>query len=219
MRYAVLGTGSSGAPSPPGSPPSATRSPSAPATPRPRSPAPSPTLMATRRLRRVAGLPAGVTLATFADAAAVREVLVNATSGRCLAGGADRRPASEHLAGKLLLDVANPLDFSRGMPPACRSATPTASASRSSAPSRAASVVKTLNTMNAAVMVDPSRVPGDTPSSSRGDDAEAKAHGRRCSGVRLARDASSTSATSRGARHRDAAADLAAPLGCARARG
>lgn len=57
-----------------------------------------------------------VELATFADAAAGAELVVNATSGAtaldvlALAG-------AENLAGKTLLDLTNPLDFSGGFPP------------------------------------------------------------------------------------------------------
>src|SRR5918995_3945021 len=53
---------------------------------------------------------------TFADAAGFGEFVVNATAGAAsldalaLAG-------AEQLAGKVLLDVANPLDSSGGMPP------------------------------------------------------------------------------------------------------
>ena len=57
-----------------------------------------------------------IALLPFADAAAQGELVVNATSG----GGALevlRLAGSEHLAGKVLIDVANPLDFSKGFPP------------------------------------------------------------------------------------------------------
>jgi predicted dinucleotide-binding enzyme len=59
---------------------------------------------------------AGVDLATFRDAAARGDVVVNASAGGASlavleAAGAD------NLAGKVLVDVANTLDFSRGMPP------------------------------------------------------------------------------------------------------
>ena len=76
-----------------------------------------------------------VTLATFADAAAGAEVVVNATSGGASLAALTEAGA-DNLAGKLLVDVANPLDFSRGMPPTWTPSTPTASASRSSARSR-----------------------------------------------------------------------------------
>jgi predicted dinucleotide-binding enzyme len=57
-----------------------------------------------------------IRLAPYAEAAAGGELLVNATGGGGwlealgLAGGAN-------LAGRVLLDVSNPLDFSRGFPP------------------------------------------------------------------------------------------------------
>jgi len=73
---------------------------------------------------------------TFADAASFGELIVNCTAG---AGSLDalRAAGEEKLAGKVLLDVANPLDFSQGGGRrACWCRTPTASASRSSAHSR-----------------------------------------------------------------------------------
>ena len=58
----------------------------------------------------------GIALQAFADAAAGAEVVVNATSGgitlEVLA-----RAGAENLAGKVLVDIANPLDFSAGFPP------------------------------------------------------------------------------------------------------
>lgn len=55
-------------------------------------------------------------LARFADAAAGAELVVHASGGSSaldvlVAAGAD------NLAGKVLLDVSNPLDFSGGFPP------------------------------------------------------------------------------------------------------
>ena len=57
-----------------------------------------------------------VKLATFSEASASGEIIINATSGTVslevleLAG-------ETNLNGKILIDVANPLDFSKGMPP------------------------------------------------------------------------------------------------------
>src|SRR2546421_4927507 len=53
---------------------------------------------------------------TFADAASFGGVVINATAG---AASLDALSAAgaENLAGKILIDVANPLDFSAGMPP------------------------------------------------------------------------------------------------------
>jgi predicted dinucleotide-binding enzyme len=57
-----------------------------------------------------------IDLAGFADAAADAELVVNATNG---AGSLAALEAAgdEHLSGKVLVDVSNPLDVSHGMPP------------------------------------------------------------------------------------------------------
>ncbi|HEU4426215.1 MAG TPA: NAD(P)-binding domain-containing protein [Pilimelia sp.] len=57
-----------------------------------------------------------VRLATFADAAAGAELLVNATSGAASIAALEAAGA-DNLAGKVLIDIANPLDFSHGFPP------------------------------------------------------------------------------------------------------
>ena len=78
---------------------------------------------------------ADVHLATFAAAAASAELVVNATSGFGALPALEQAGA-DNLAGKVLIDISNPLDFSNGFPPACSSRTPTRWGSRSSAPSR-----------------------------------------------------------------------------------
>jgi predicted dinucleotide-binding enzyme len=62
------------------------------------------------------GTARGAQVATFADAAAHGALLVNATSGGASIG-ALTAAGERNLAGKVLVDVANPLDFSHGMPP------------------------------------------------------------------------------------------------------
>lgn len=111
---------------------------------------------------------------TFADAADAGDLVVNATAGiasvdAVLAAGADR------LAGKVLVDIANPLDFSAGMPPAVRASTTDSLAERIQAAVPGARVVKALNTMTAAVMVDPASLPGRHTVFVAGDDPAAKA--------------------------------------------
>src|SRR6476659_10090537 len=56
------------------------------------------------------------TAATFADAAASAELVVNATSGVATLE-ALAQAGADNLDGKVLLDIANPLDFSNGFPP------------------------------------------------------------------------------------------------------
>ena len=75
----------------------------------------------------------------------------------------------------MLIDVSNPLDFSHGFPP-CLSVPSTDSlAERIQRAHPQAKVVKTLNTVTAALMVDPSRVLGEHNMFMAGDDAAAKA--------------------------------------------
>jgi 8-hydroxy-5-deazaflavin:NADPH oxidoreductase len=72
-----------------------------------------------------------VKLGTFGEAAAHGEMVVNATAG-ALSLEALKQAGEENLNGKILIDISNPLDFSKGMPPRSRCRTPTPSASRSS---------------------------------------------------------------------------------------
>ena len=91
---------------------------------------------------------------SFADAAAAGEVVINATVGGHSLEALAAAGAS-HLAGKILVDVANPLDFSRGMPPALLFCNTESLGERIQAAFPEARVVKSLNTTNAQVMVDP----------------------------------------------------------------
>jgi predicted dinucleotide-binding enzyme len=111
---------------------------------------------------------------TFADAAAFGEIVVNATSGL---GSIEavRAAGKENLRGKLLVDISNPLDFSKGMPPTLVTGPAGESlGERIQAELPETRVVKTLNTVNASVMVDPSRVKGVTDIFVAGNDAGAK---------------------------------------------
>ncbi|KUN79027.1 NADP oxidoreductase [Streptomyces bungoensis] len=110
---------------------------------------------------------------SFADAAAFGEVVVNTTAGAASlqvleTAGRDR------LAGKVLIDIANPLDFSAGMPPALNPVNTDSLGERIQRTFPETKVVKTLNTMNAAVMVEPSRVAGTHHAFVSGDDTDAK---------------------------------------------
>jgi len=111
---------------------------------------------------------------TFADAAAFGEIVFNATAG---SGSVDavRAAGRENLRGKILVDVTNPLDFSRGMPPTLFTAAKGDSlAERIQAEMPETKVVKTLNTVNASVMLEPGRAGGDSDLFVAGNDAAAK---------------------------------------------
>src|SRR5687768_17513743 len=58
----------------------------------------------------------GVELGTFEKAAASAEVVVNATQG-AVSIAALRAAGENNLEGKIIIDISNPLDFSKGMPP------------------------------------------------------------------------------------------------------
>ncbi|HUF12711.1 MAG TPA: NAD(P)-binding domain-containing protein [Longimicrobiales bacterium] len=110
---------------------------------------------------------------TFADAAAFGDIVFNCTSGVASLAALEAT-GRENLRGKILIDVANPLDFSRGMPPSltvCNTDSLGEQIQRALPETR---VVKTLNTINCLVMVDPGRVPGDHVVFLSGNDAAAK---------------------------------------------
>lgn len=111
---------------------------------------------------------------TFADAAAAGSIVFNCTSGN---GALEALEAAgeQNLAGKILVDVANPLDFSQGMPPHLSITGRDSLGERIQARFPQTKVVKALNTVNAEVMVDPARIPGEHDLLICGNDAEAKA--------------------------------------------
>src|SRR6478672_4924785 len=113
------------------------------------------------------------TAATFADAAASAELVVNATSGVATLE-ALAQAGADNLDGKVLLDVANPLDFSNGFPPSLSVVNTDSLAEQLQRAFPDLRVVKSLNTMNAYVMVDPKRLPEEHHVFVAGDDAAAK---------------------------------------------
>ncbi|HEY3478025.1 MAG TPA: NAD(P)-binding domain-containing protein [Streptomyces sp.] len=111
---------------------------------------------------------------TFADAAATADLVVNATGGLVSLAVLEAAGA-ENLRGKVVVDVSNALDFSAGSPPVVVTPEGGSVAEQLQQAFPQARVVKTLNTMNNAVMVDPARVPGHHTVFLSGDDAAAKA--------------------------------------------
>lgn len=110
---------------------------------------------------------------TFADAADAGELLFNCTAGT---GSLDalRSAGRERLAGKVLIDVANPLDFTGSMPPSLLVSNTDSLGEQIQRAFPEARVVKALNTMRCQIMVDPSRVPGAHDVFVCGNDVAAK---------------------------------------------
>jgi predicted dinucleotide-binding enzyme len=115
-----------------------------------------------------------VKVGTFAEAVAHGEVLFNATSGEGSLAALEAAGA-ENLSGKVLIDVSNALDFSTGMPPSLFVSNTDSLAERIQGAFPEVRVVKSLNTVNARLMVDPSQAAGgDHTVFVSGDDQSAR---------------------------------------------
>ena len=114
-----------------------------------------------------------VALARFADAAAGADLVINATNG-----GASievlNQAGAENLDGKIILDIANPLDFSKGMPPTLFVKDTDSLGEQIQRAFPAARVVKSLNTMNADLMARPGQLSDPGTVFVSGNDSDAK---------------------------------------------
>ena len=97
---------------------------------------------------------------TFEDAANYSDIIFNCTMGMAslqaleLAGRAA-------LKGKILIDLSNPLDFSKGMPPSLSVCNTDSLAEQIQRNFPETHVVKTLNIVNCEVMVNPGKSGGE----------------------------------------------------------
>lgn len=112
---------------------------------------------------------------TFEDAAKFGEIIFNCTKGE-VSLEVIKMAGIGNFSGKTVIDIANPLDFSKGMPP---SLIPELSNTNSLGEELQklipeANVVKTLNIVNCEVMVDAKRSGGDPTMFVSGNNAEAK---------------------------------------------
>ena len=110
---------------------------------------------------------------TFADAAAFGEIVFNCTAGAASIE-ALKQAGERNLQSKILIDISNPLDFSQGMPPTLTICNTDSVGEQIQRAFPNVKVVKTLNTVNCNVMVNPSLVPGDHDVFMSGNDAAAK---------------------------------------------
>ena len=111
---------------------------------------------------------------TFAQAAQFADIAFNCTKGmHCLEILA--MAGEQNLDGKILIDLSNPLDFTRGFPPTLTLCNDNSLGEEIQREFPRTRVVKALNTMNCNIMVNTSLVnKGDHDVFICGNDAEAK---------------------------------------------
>jgi 8-hydroxy-5-deazaflavin:NADPH oxidoreductase len=115
----------------------------------------------------------------FADAAAFGEIIFNCTSGGASLA-ALKMAGEQNLNGKIIVDVANPLDFSKGMPPSLSVVNTNSLSEEIQKAFPLSKVVKALNTMWCGIMVNPAMVNnGDHNTFVCGNHEEAKAEVKR----------------------------------------
>ncbi len=113
-----------------------------------------------------------VELATFQTSAKNADLVLNATSGGATLQVIEM--VGEDLNGKVLIDIANPLDFSNGMPPTLSVCNTDSLGEQIQARFPEVKVVKSLNTMNTYIMMHPETIPGDHTVFVSGNDVQAK---------------------------------------------
>jgi len=117
----------------------------------------------------------GVKLGTFADAAKHGEIVINATNGTGSIVALDLA-GETNLNDKILVDIAIPLDFSKGMPPILSVCNTDSLGEQIQRAFPKVKVVKTLNTVTASLMVNPRQLAdGEHHLFVCGNNAEAKA--------------------------------------------
>lgn len=95
-----------------------------------------------------------VQVKTYAEAAQQSELIVNATNGMATLQVLEEAGA-ENLKGKILIDIANPLDFSKGMPPSLSVCNIDSLGEQVQKRFPEVKVVKALNTLTAPLMLNP----------------------------------------------------------------
>lgn len=114
------------------------------------------------------------TAGIFSDAAEFGEIVFNCTSG--MASLAALKLAGENnLKGKIIIDLANPLDFTNGMPPSLSIINTNSLGEEIQNAFPQSMVVKTLNTLWCGLMVNPGMISGGNHHIFvSGNDADAK---------------------------------------------
>lgn len=129
-----------------------------------------------KALAWVAANGANASAGTFADAAQFGELVFNCTKGEVTLDIL-KSAGIENFDGKTVIDISNPLDFSKGMPPSLIPAWTNTNSLGEEIQKLlpAANVVKTLNIVNCEVMVNAQKSGGDPTMFLSGNNADAKA--------------------------------------------
>ncbi|MDP2789345.1 MAG: NAD(P)-binding domain-containing protein [bacterium] len=115
-----------------------------------------------------------VKLVTLPEAANYGEIVYNALKGEVTLSALSS--LKEELAEKILIDIANPLDFSKGMPPSLFVCNTDSLGEQIQKALPKVKVIKAFNTMNAYLQVDPHQLAdGDHHLIVSGNDPDAKA--------------------------------------------
>ena len=119
-------------------------------------------MIGTRHPEKLSGWHAShmnIGIGSFTQAAGHGELVFNATNGAASLEALGMAGES-NLNGKVLIDVSNPLDFSKGFPPSLTICNTDSLGEQIQRAFPKARVVKTLNTVNCNVMVNPGQVAG-----------------------------------------------------------
>lgn len=115
-----------------------------------------------------------IKVVTFEEAVKHGEIIVEALKGEVVVEALKKLEAD--INGKILIDISNPLDFSKGMPPSLFISNTDSLGEKIQRELPQVKVVKTFNTTNAFLQVDPMKLKGaDHSIFVSGNDKDAKA--------------------------------------------
>jgi 8-hydroxy-5-deazaflavin:NADPH oxidoreductase len=115
----------------------------------------------------------GVKLVGFEEAAQHGEIIIEALKGEYVVK--ILKPLGKRLAGKIIIDVSNPLDYSKGMPPNLFVSNTDSLGEQLQQALPLSKIVKSLNTVSAPLQVDPGKLAdGDHTAFVSGNDTLAK---------------------------------------------
>ena len=119
------------------------------------------------------GANSDIRLRDYAELPDASDLFINASNGEASIK-ALQAVGKDKLKNKVILDLANPLDFSQGFPPSLSISNTNSLAESIQKEFAESKVVKSLNTMNYELMMNPSKIKGDHSVFLSGNDENAK---------------------------------------------